>query len=583
MPSYGGAGQPGKASAAGASPRVHAPLTVSTRLLKRLLTVATVVSLISAASFITYLVIPHVVTSQRHQHIQALFVAGLIGLAASMTCQFVGVLLLIWQWVFRERSKKKFRELAILFVGLFPYVVIALFFYTLVVYLRARRQDPTSQHTKEAKDDFKEQRTNLLVDYATGSSRSAAPPVADRLPTPVQLAAQPPTLRGRPPRVTMREAVGRAVGPSTERSLSDAGGVLAGVTMVAVVLATIAVLGAISPLNRVSPSGLAARATATATATATGATATFTPSGSSTLPLNSNPISITLGPDGNLWFTDPGTQQIGRITPAGIVTEFASQVGALGLGTEYESIVKGPDGNLWFTEQNANAIGQISPSGVIQQFPVPTGGGMPSDIAVGPDGNLWFTDGGLANAIGKLTPSGVFQDFPLPTKNESPGGITAGPDGNMWFIEGGSFGVDQRIARITTSGAIQEFPLPNNNSEPLAIVAGPDGNLWFTAATVTGNFIAGDEIGRITPAGALTTFTTPTDGYQPNDITVGPDGNLWFTELANQIAKITPSGSIQEFSVTAPGVPNGIVTGPDGNLWFCEHSNAGASIEHMAP
>src|SRR6516165_7257081 len=32
--------------------------------------------------------------------------------------------------------------------------------------------------------------------------------------------------------------------------------------------------------------------------------------------------AITNGPDGNLWFTDPAAGQVGRITPAGQVTEF---------------------------------------------------------------------------------------------------------------------------------------------------------------------------------------------------------------------------------------------------------------------
>jgi len=32
--------------------------------------------------------------------------------------------------------------------------------------------------------------------------------------------------------------------------------------------------------------------------------------------------SITAGPDGRLWFTDPDTDRIARITPAGVITTF---------------------------------------------------------------------------------------------------------------------------------------------------------------------------------------------------------------------------------------------------------------------
>src|SRR5689334_21573138 len=67
---------------------------------------------------------------------------------------------------------------------------------------------------------------------------------------------------------------------------------------------------------------------------------------------------ITLGPDGNLWFTegDPNNK-IGRMTPAGDVTEFP-----LSAGTNPLLINPGPDGNLWFTENTANKIGRITPT-----------------------------------------------------------------------------------------------------------------------------------------------------------------------------------------------------------------------------
>src|SRR5438128_11788033 len=36
------------------------------------------------------------------------------------------------------------------------------------------------------------------------------------------------------------------------------------------------------------------------------------------------PFDITAGPDGNLWFTEQSASRIGRITPAGVITEFAA-------------------------------------------------------------------------------------------------------------------------------------------------------------------------------------------------------------------------------------------------------------------
>src|SRR5947207_4666187 len=57
-------------------------------------------------------------------------------------------------------------------------------------------------------------------------------------------------------------------------------------------------------------------------------------------------FGITAGPDGNLWFTEYNGNNIGRITTAGVITEFAQNtvnVGPVG-------ITAGPDGALWFTE-----------------------------------------------------------------------------------------------------------------------------------------------------------------------------------------------------------------------------------------
>jgi len=62
-----------------------------------------------------------------------------------------------------------------------------------------------------------------------------------------------------------------------------------------------------------------------------------------------------------------------------------------------DKITTGPDGNLWFTESNTNQIGKFSPANnKITEYNVPLSGTTntnPDGIAVGPDGNLWFTEG----------------------------------------------------------------------------------------------------------------------------------------------------------------------------------------------
>ena len=97
-------------------------------------------------------------------------------------------------------------------------------------------------------------------------------------------------------------------------------------------------------------------------------------------------------------------------------------------------ITTGPDGNLWFTEYVGNKIGRITPAGVITEFPVPTLGGWLQGITAGSDGNLWFTEID-ANKIGRITIEGAVTEYSTPTANSGPEDITAGPDGNLWFTE----------------------------------------------------------------------------------------------------------------------------------------------------
>jgi len=80
---------------------------------------------------------------------------------------------------------------------------------------------------------------------------------------------------------------------------------------------------------------------------------------------NTLPAAISAGPDGNLWFTETGNllghQQIGRITPTGTaIDEFPILTANSLLPQVRAGITAGPDGNIWFTDYGANQIGRIT-------------------------------------------------------------------------------------------------------------------------------------------------------------------------------------------------------------------------------
>jgi virginiamycin B lyase len=85
----------------------------------------------------------------------------------------------------------------------------------------------------------------------------------------------------------------------------------------------------------------------------------------------------------------------------------------LGSSTDPIAITAGPDGNLWFTKQGSNSIGRITTAGAITEFSIPTASSSPAGIAAGPDGNLWFTEE-VGNIIGRITTAGAITEFSIP-------------------------------------------------------------------------------------------------------------------------------------------------------------------------
>jgi virginiamycin B lyase len=288
-------------------------------------------------------------------------------------------------------------------------------------------------------------------------------------------------------------------------------------------------------------------------------------------PVPGSPNYIAAGPDGAIWFTDSAYGEIGRITTAGAVTEYATPTP----NSSPQGITSGPDGAIWFVEEGANNVGRITSSGAIMEYEIPTPISGPMGITAGPDGALWFTEyeGGVGGKIGRITTAGAITEYATPTLNSGPYGIASGPDGAIWFVECGA----EKIGRITVEGVITEFALPGVLYNPAQIAVGPDGTLWFTKF--------GPSLGRITTGGAITSyslFNFPSLGAACG-ITAGTDGALWFTvcsggEISPEIGRITMAGAVELYTLTTTTSGSGITLGPDGALWFAD----GSSIERAA-
>jgi streptogramin lyase len=145
-------------------------------------------------------------------------------------------------------------------------------------------------------------------------------------------------------------------------------------------------------------------------------------------------------------------------------------------------------------------------------------------------------------------------------------------------------------AQAAPVGMLKEFRVPTDNSEPRYIAEGSDGNLWFTEGAdfftpnpdpnTGGTFH--NQIGRITPTGTIDEFRV--DGCQCflNDIVQGPGGVLYFTTNSNRLGRITTAeGTVQPFIETPFVVGDALVRRGD-DLWINDF-NTGSIWRYNIP
>ena len=269
------------------------------------------------------------------------------------------------------------------------------------------------------------------------------------------------------------------------------------------------------------------------------------------------PQGIAMGPDGDMWFTELGADKIGRITPAGVVTEFPLPAGSVPF-----DIAAGHDGTMWFSEFRAGKIGRIAMDGtLLPEIPLSAGAG-PTGIATDANGNIWVAEPGISK-LARYSAGGartLFEDGAGLTANAGPWGVAPGPDFAMWFTE---IGADE----IGRHGVMDVGSSERGGPRGEGIAAGPDGEIWSVVPSLGGYAHLG------TSSSGTGTTLLPTASSFPVDIAPGPDGLMWITENdGDKLARVGPNSLAEELSAgISPGAaPYGIAAGPDGAMWFTE-------------
>ena len=273
------------------------------------------------------------------------------------------------------------------------------------------------------------------------------------------------------------------------------------------------------------------------------------------------PLGIVAGPNGNMWFADPGANSVSQLTPGGTVFPNA-YVGAQG-----PAQIAFVGGSIWATEGGsalptpASAVTRVTPGGTASRFPVAASNLQ--GIAGGADGNVYFVSQD-ADALFRVTPSGTVsgpfataQGGPPPaTQGTGPKGITAGPAGdtNVYIA------TETGVSAANTSGT----PAPNqiaSVNQAQSIVTGPDGQLWVGTA---------NGVEHVARSGGNLGGGVGIPGGNVRAITVGPDGALWFAESSRDaVGRLTTGGDYSEIPVPGCDNPSGIAAGPGGIYATC--------------
>lgn len=271
----------------------------------------------------------------------------------------------------------------------------------------------------------------------------------------------------------------------------------------------------------------------------------------------------TVGPDGDLWYTQQGdaTGRVGRYDRATEqVTEY--QLPPMPAGGYGGGIISAPDGGIWVT--GPEALVRIDAAlGTITQVPLAPGS-APGFFALDGGRGLWFSDVGRGS-IGHLTfATGAVVEyrsgFPAGAK---PHALAVGPDRAVWFV----LARDAAVGRLDPrTGVVTLYRIgaPDPGFLVTDLVVGPDRGLWYPT---NNGLVVRFDLG--THRFSTWSFSTSVMG-----MAVGPDRAVWFTLACDEHALRRVDGrgrSISQFATpgaVATTVNSGLLRTADGHLWY---------------
>ena len=244
--------------------------------------------------------------------------------------------------------------------------------------------------------------------------------------------------------------------------------------------------------------------------------------------------NITLGPDGDIWFTVTrwieGAEEphiLGRFSPAdGYFTKYAIPHNSIP-----EELMVDAKGTIWFVTSNKNSLYRVDPKTfALKGYSVPTANGNPKSLAADQKGHIWFVES-TTNKIGEFDPElGVFHEYDVLTEFANLGKLSIDKHGKIWFVEVTA----NRIGGFSPElKRFSEAIIPTPASSPVALVNDDNGNIWFLE-------YKGNKVGVFNPETAVFhEYDIPSFGSLPADIAIDRQrSRLWFTQSATEAKRL---------------------------------------------
>jgi uncharacterized protein (TIGR03437 family) len=300
------------------------------------------------------------------------------------------------------------------------------------------------------------------------------------------------------------------------------------------------------------------------------------------------PRNVALGPDGSLYISDFGSNQVYRVLNgqlslvAGTGTAGFSGVGTSAVLAQLNApagLAADPSGALYFADSGNNRVRKVYNGVIITVFntPAPTGVALDSngmlyvaaagyfgtvvqqipgiaavrDVTLDTAGNIYFTSSAFVSEISNggapatIAGSGTTPGFggdggpATSAQLDLPSGVVLDSNGNAYIADTSN----NRIRMVTPSGIISTFAGtgdPAQLNAPLGLAIDSSNNLYVAN---TGN----NEVDKITPAGTISPIASQLN--HPVSVAIDTQGSVYIADSGNnRIVQVPAGGTASTFA-----------------------------------